>query len=264
MNNHSFAVMAYRESPFLSDCLDSLKNQTVGSDIYVATSTPSAYIEHIAGKYGVAVYVAETGRGIAHDWNFSLRQAKTKYVTLAHQDDLYLPDYTECCIRAAEKFKDSLICFTDYLEIVDGKERKNTPLLRVKLLMLRFFMPFRKHIRSRFWKRKLLSGGCPIPAPSVMYNLENLNDFQFSAEFRINMDWDAWSRMADMEGRFIYVDKALLQHRIHPDSATTKGLERNFRQQEDLKLFERFWPGFIARRLARLYALSYKSNNVIV
>ena len=114
MTDHSFAVMAYKDSPYLPDCLDSLKNQTVGSDIYIATSTPSLYIDETAKKYGIKIFATDPGQGIAHDWNFSLSIAKTKYVTLAHQDDLYNSNYTRLCIKAAEKFNDTLICFTDY------------------------------------------------------------------------------------------------------------------------------------------------------
>lgn len=261
MINHSFAVMAYKDSPYLSECLDLLKNQTVRSVIYISTSTPSGYISDIAKKYGIEVFVTESGQGITHDWNFSLQQARTKYVTLAHQDDLYMPGYTENCFNAAEKFKDTLICFTGYSEIIDGKERWGTLLLRVKRFMLWFFMPFKKNIHSKFWKKKLLSMGCPIAAPGVMYNLEKLSGFQFSDEFSINMDWDAWYRMTRMKGRFVYVKKVLLKHRIHPDSATTAGLEANARQSEDLRMFKRFWPGFLAKLFAKFYARSYKSNN---
>lgn len=263
MSNHSFAVLAYSESPYLAACLDSLKDQTMQSDIYISTSTPSEYISDMAKKYGVELFITEPGQGIAHDWTFGLQQAKTKYVTLAHQDDVYMPDYTASCINQAEKFKDTLICFTNYSEIVEGKERSGTQLLRIKRFMLWFFMPFRKNIQSRSWKKKMLSAGCPIPAPSVMYNREKLTGFQFSAEFSINMDWDAWYRMAYMEGRFVYVNKPLLKHRIHPDSATTKGLEVNLRQKEDLLMFKRFWPGRIAKILAKMYGRSYTSNKEV-
>jgi len=260
MTSHSFAVMAYQDSPYLPHCLESLKSQTTPSFIYITTSTPSDYIHDIARQFGVPVFITETGRGIAHDWNFSLQQATTKYVTLAHQDDIYLPEYTARCLSRAEKFQDTLICFTDYTEIVDGVERAGTLLLRVKLLMLGFFMPLKKNLWRPFWKKRLLSVGCPIAAPSVMYNVEKLRDFQFSADYSINMDWDAWCRMAFMPGRFVYANQVLLQHRIHADSATTKGLEANLRQQEDLEIFQRFWPPFLARAIAGFYAGSYKSN----
>ena len=262
--HHSFAVMAYKDSPFLAECLDSIQSQTVESKVYIATSTMSAYLEGIAKKYNVEIFAAEPGRGIAYDWNFSLRKADTKYVTLAHQDDIYMPDYTSSCLRAAEEFDDTLICFTGYSEIAGDKERSKTILLGVKKWMLRCFTPFRKDIRHKFWRKKLLSLGCPIAAPSVMYNLDLLSGFLFSSEFSINMDWDAWTRMTQMNGRFVYVDKVLLKHRIHPDSATTSGLQNNFRQEEDLRMFNLFWPRFFAKLLARLYSKSYRSNNDVL
>ncbi|MEO6131963.1 MAG: glycosyltransferase [Saprospiraceae bacterium] len=260
MLNHSFAVMAYKDSPYLPQCLDSLLAQSVKSHIYLATSTPSEYITTLSKKYGIDLYITDPGLGIAHDWNFSLHAAKTKYVTLAHQDDLYAPEYAANCYRACEKFKNTLICFTDYDEILDHKKRSKTLLLITKKIMLRTFLPIKYQTRSKIRKHILLATGCPIAAPSVMYNLEQLRDFKFSAAMSINMDWDAWNRLAGKEGSFVYVPKVLLTHRIHPGSATTAGLKANLRQQEDLIMFKRYWPDFIAKKLAKIYSRSYKSN----
>src|SRR5437867_6319698 len=139
MINHSFVVMAYGDSPYLPECLISIKNQTVKSNIYISTSTPSAYIQSIATKYDIEVRVTEPGKGIAHDWNFGLTQAQTKYVTLAHRDDLYMPAYVQESLKACGKFNDSLISFTRYSEIVNGKYRHRTMLLSIKRLILWFF-----------------------------------------------------------------------------------------------------------------------------
>ena len=262
MSNHSFAVMAYKDSPYLPDCLDSLRDQTVKGEIYIATSTPSAYIDETAKKYGIKIFTTEPGQGIAHDWNFSLSVAKTKYVTLAHQDDLYDKQYTELCINAAEKFNDTLICFTGYNEIVDNKERNSTLMLRIKKFMNFMFMPFSKNIKSNAWKKFSQSFGTAIPCPSVMYNKETLRDFKFSEKYKVSLDWDAWLRMSNMNGRFIYVPKTLSKHRIHKASATTEGIQGNVRQQEDFEIYCRIWPKFIARILSKIFARSYKSNEV--
>ncbi|MEP7324092.1 MAG: hypothetical protein ABI761_19340, partial [Saprospiraceae bacterium] len=218
------------------------------------------FIEETARKYEVELFITAKGQGIAHDWNFSLNKAKTKYVTLAHQDDLYHIAYSSSCFRASEKYKDTLICFTGYDEVIDDIKRTRTLLLRVKRLMLTSAMPFTNYIHNKIRKNLLLVAGCPIAAPSVMYNLERLKDFQFSTEYSINMDWDAWCRLANMVGKFVYVKKALLTHRIHADSTTTAGLKANIRQDEDLKIFKRFWPDLLANQLAKIYARSYKSN----
>ena len=55
--NHTFAVCAYKESPYLKECLESLVNQTVKTNIIIATSTPNEYIDKLAEKYGIKVYV---------------------------------------------------------------------------------------------------------------------------------------------------------------------------------------------------------------
>jgi glycosyltransferase involved in cell wall biosynthesis len=263
MSNHSFAVMAYKDSPYLTGCLDSLKNQTVKSDIFIATSTPSQYIDNTAKKYGLKVFITEPGKGIAHDWNFSLDSAKTKYVTLAHQDDIYVSNYTELCLKASEKFTDTLICFTGYSELInDERERSSTLMLNVKKFLNFIFMPFKKNIKSKAWKKFSQSFGTPIPCPTVMFNRENLPGFKFSEKYKVSLDWDAWLRMSSMKGRFIYIPKLLVKHRIHLGSATTEGIKANVRQTEDFEIYCRIWPRFIARILSGFYAGSYKSNEI--
>jgi hypothetical protein len=265
MYDHTFVVLAYKDSPYLPECIESLKKQTIQSNIIIATSTPSDYIRCIAEKFDIQMFVTEYGKGVVHDNNFGFRQVKTKYVTMTHQDDLYLPSYAETCVAAANKFKDTLICFTNYAEIMDGKDRQLTFMLKVKRFILSVFMPFKSHLSNKFWKMRLLSLGNPIALPTIMFNLENLPGFQFSealAQHVNTIDWQTWCNMAKMEGRFFYVKKVLLKRRIHADSLSSAGLENNSRYIEDLNMFRQFWPGFIAKFLARIYASSYTSNAV--
>lgn len=263
MTLHSFGILAYKDSPYLPECIESLINQTVKSRIFISTSTPSEYISSLAKKYNLELFITEKGRGAVHDNNFAFRNVKTKYVTMAHQDDIYMPDYTETCLAQAEKFNDSLICFTNYSEIMDGKDRKVNLSLKIKRFMLWFFMPFSSYLKRKFWKKKLLSFGNPIAAPSVMYNLEKLPGFQFPIEsaHKVNtIDWETWYDLATRNGQFIYAKKILLKRRIHKDSLTSLGLEDNSRYIEDLNMFKRFWPLPIANMLANIYKSAYKSN----
>ena len=102
---HTFVICAYKESPYLENCIQSLKNQTVASDIIMATSTPNSYISDMADKYKIPVYVKEGAPDIADDWNFGYSKVQTPYLTIAHQDDIYLPDYTK---HVLEEFRCSL------------------------------------------------------------------------------------------------------------------------------------------------------------
>lgn len=46
--NHTFAICAYKESPFLEECIQSLLGQTIPSTIIIVTSTDNAYIQNMA------------------------------------------------------------------------------------------------------------------------------------------------------------------------------------------------------------------------
>jgi hypothetical protein len=135
-------------------------------------------------------------------------------------------------------------------------------MLSVKRFLLWSFMPIKNNIQSKSAKRLAQSFGNSIACPSVMYNTDMLSNFRFSGDYTINLDWDAWLRMADMIGTFVYVPQILLQHRIHSDSATSVGLGVHARQREDLDLFRRLWPRPVAAILAWFYSRSYKSNEI--
>ena len=49
MLTHTFAICAYKESPYLEACIRSLKRQSVKTGIILCTSTPGAFLEELAG-----------------------------------------------------------------------------------------------------------------------------------------------------------------------------------------------------------------------
>ena len=55
-NNHTFVICAYKKSEFLEDCIQSLMNQTVKTNIIISTSTPNSYINDMAEKYKIPVF----------------------------------------------------------------------------------------------------------------------------------------------------------------------------------------------------------------
>ena len=257
---HSFIVPAYGVSPHLPACLASLREQTVTSAIVVTTSTPSVALERMAGAAGVDLVVNPVAAGAASDWTFALHQATTRWVTLAHQDDRYRPAYTARCLAAVEDAPDSLLVFTDYDEETAGGERGHTLNLVIKRLLSRPYFAFGRSIRGVRTRRALLSFGSPIPCPTVMYNRERLAAFRFDPAFTVNMDWDAWLRLAALPGAFTLVPDRLVVHRIHEDSETTAALAGRRRQDEDRRIFDALWPRPVAALLARVYARSYASN----
>lgn len=256
--DHCFALCAYKESPYLEDCISSLLAQELPSKIVIATSTPNEYIERAAQKYGLPLFINPESGGIAADWNFAYASADTEYVTIAHQDDVYFKEYTKAAAESARA--DALILFTDYAELAGDTVIHNSRLLSVKR---RMNAPLRRHgfQKSRFVRNRILSLGSPICCPSVLYHKSILGDFSFDPAYKCDLDWDAWSRIARQKGAFVYIPTPLMGHRIHEESETTHLLATGERFAEDLSMFRRYWPLPLAHLVMRLYSQSAKSND---
>ncbi|MCI9530617.1 MAG: glycosyltransferase family 2 protein [Lachnospiraceae bacterium] len=260
--DHTFAICAYKESPYLRSCIESLKSQSVRTRIIMATSTPNASIQSLAKEYQIPLYVSPGPSGIAQDWNFAYHCAQTKLVTLAHQDDTYHPAYTAHMLAALNRAGHPLIFFTDYHELRNGQEVSSNRLLRIKRLMLLPLRP-RAFRKSRFVRRRILSMGNPISCPSVTYVKGSLPDPLFIPGFKSNIDWQAWEIISRQEGEFTYDPSPLTCHRIHIGSETSAAINNgNIRAKEDYEMFLKFWPRWAARVLMRFYIKGEESNQV--
>ena len=223
--------------------------------------TPNKYIDDIAAKYNLKVYVNEGESGITQDWNFAYSKVQTDYVTIAHQDDKYAPEYVENLLAYTAKAKKPLLFFTDYAEIRNGEIVTTNKILKVKRIML-FIMRPKAMWGSRFIRRRVLSLGSPICCPSATYYRPNLMKQVFLNGFRADEDWEAWERLSKLKGDFIFCNKILTYHRIHEDSETTKILNDNKRSEEDYVMYQKFWPKCIAKMLTKAYSKSEESNNM--
>ena len=258
---HTFAICAYKESPYLEECIKSVIIQKESSEVLLATSTPNQYIQDMCEKYNIPMYINEGESGITQDWMYAISCANTPLVTIAHQDDVYFEKYAEYAVEAYIKSKKPLIFFTDYWEIRNGEYTKSNKLLNIKRFML---LPLRiktfQHIK---WIRRLiLSFGSAICCPSVAYAVENLPNPLFYNHFRTNEDWEAWERYSKLDGDFLYCKEPLMAHRIHEESETTATIQETGRSAEDYEMFKKFWPELIARFLVRRYKESEKSNSI--
>lgn len=254
--NHTLVLCAYKENEFLEDCLLSLLNQTVRTQVVIATSTPNEYINGIASNYGIRIYAHSEGNKAQDNFNYIFRNIKADYITLCHQDDIYEPWYVEEIQKKIKPGKD-IILFTDYFEIrKEGRVYKNK-LLKIKHLMN---FGFKLSKNSRFIRNRVLSLGNSICCPSVTYAMDKCKGFSFSYEYSNSYDWDAWSRLAEKKGRFVYISEPLVGHRIYAGSETTANIANNSRYNDDLQIYRRYWPEFIAKRLMKKYAKGMESN----
>lgn len=235
--------------------------QTLKCNVLLATSTPNNMVTSVAKKYRIALSVNQESNGIASDWNFAFRCARTNLVTIAHQDDMYHPQYLERILEVLNRSKDPLIAFSDYKELIDSTEVMDAKILKIKRAMLK---PLSLPLLSRtvFGKRLSIAFGNPICCPAVTYVAPKMPHELFSDGFRSNLDWEMWEKLSRCRGEFVYVQSPLMMHRIHEGSETSSCITDNVRTSEDLQMLEKFWPSFVARLINRFYVKAQDSNQV--
>ena len=260
-NSHTFVICAYKESEYLEECIQSLLNQKVKTNVILATSTPNEHIESLCKKYNIEMFVNTGETGITQDWNFAVSMCKTPIVTIAHQDDVYFEDYTKVLLERANEAKRPIIFFTDYCEIREGKKVYENEILKVKRFLLKP-LKVKAFQKSKWWRRRVLSMGSPICCPAVSYFMDNLQTPIFKNHFRTDEDWEAWEYLSKFKGEFLFEKTVQMGHRIHAESETSAAINETGRYDEDLEMYRKFWPDFIAKRLCKAYQKSEKSNSL--
>ncbi len=255
--DHTFVIMAYKESQYLEACIKSVLNQQVPTLAHITTSTPNAFISGLAAKYGLQVIVNEHGGSIGKDWNFGYRSANTPYLTLVHQDDLYHEDFAAACLQAAQHCdKDAPLMVFNRSLTFKGDTQVKLPYKNMLRWMLIFPFHFSRCITSTFWKKAALRFSNSISCPGVFYVKKNLGDFTFNETDKYILDWRAWFAIAERPGAMIYVDKVLHTHREHEESATSVTQLATL-QKEEVELLTHIWGNtFIAKAITAVLRLA--------
>ena len=264
MRIHTFVILGYKESPYIEECILSLKAQRVPSDIILTTSTPNDHLSSLAQKYNIPYFINQNPAGtIGSDWNFALSKAQTPLVTLAHQDDIYQNEFSQQVIHTYNHYmaRKLQLVFTGYADLVGDNLRDTSRNAIVKKVLL---LPFRlsRAVKNKFLKTAALAFGDAICCPSVTLNMAYLKDFKFDEHYTCALDWEAWYRLAHQEGYFVYLSEVLLLHRIHPGSETTVQLENGKRSREEAAIFKKIWGRAVGSLLSSIYKLGHLDNRL--
>ena len=120
----------------------------------------------------------------------------------------------------------------------------------------------RKLASTKFGKRLSLRFGNAISCPAVTFIKDNIKTEDiFKCDFVCNVDWSAWEKLSLKKGKFTFVNKPLMGHRVHEESTTTEIINERIRTKEDLVMFQRFWPKVISKLINRFYVKAEDSNN---
>lgn len=210
---HTFVILAYNVSDDLEECIKSVINQSVKSNIVIATSTPNDYIIDLASEYSLGVMVNKAKSNKGRDYNFAINSFDTELVTIAHQDDLYDRNYTKEILNCYKKNKKATIIFTDNYEIYEDKKIKKSKKLfwkRYYLLPLRFsFLQNKKVLKLRSLRRDKF-----ICTSSITFVKKNIEEEIFPTNLKFDNDWQGLIDLAKKDTRFVYLRKKLVGYRV--------------------------------------------------
>ncbi len=257
MKLHTFAICAYKDSPYLEACIRSLKGQTVSTDIILCTSTPSDYIDKLAEKYRIPVFVRDGASNIRDDWEFAYHKAETNLVTVAHQDDMYQKNYVKELLASYERYPDMSL-FTSGYVVVKEQELKAFEKVEFIKRFLRLPLRIKRLSHLKMVKRSALMFGNSICCPACTYNKGLLGEPIFTSPYQFALDWDTLFQLAVRPGRFICVEKPLLYYRVHEEATTKACIEDNSRAREEAAMFRKMWPEPIVEFLMYFYRKAYK------
>ena len=71
------------------------------------------------------------------------------------------------------------------------------------------------------------------------------------------IDWDTLLRLAEEPGRFVCLERELLDYRVHDQAETRKNIDNHVREQEEIRMFRKLWPAPIALLLMHFYKSAY-------
>ena len=213
MVRHTFVILAYHESDDLEECIKSVLNQSVKSNVVIATSTPNDYIMDLASTYSLGVMVNECESNKGSDYNFAINSFNSKLITIAHQDDLYDRNYTKEILKSYKKNPDATIFFTDNYEIREDKKIKKSKALFWKRYFL-FPLQYSFFNNKKYFKLRSLKRRKYICTSSVTFVKKNIETEIFPTDLTYNNDWKGLIELAKKNTKFVYIKEKLVGYRI--------------------------------------------------
>ena len=235
---HTFVILAYLENDNLLECVKSVLNQTVKSNVIIATSTKNDYIIDLASEYGLGVMVNDNTSNKGSDYNYALNAFDTEIVTIAHQDDIYDRNYVKEIMNYYNKNKDASIIITDSYEVLGDKKLKRSRSLLKKNFLIKP-LKYKKFQNKKYFKLRSLKYNQSFCTSTVTYIKKNIKNDFFPTDLTYNNDWQAFIELAKTDSRFVLIDKKLVGHRIKLNEVN------DVKIKEDILIYKSLWPNFI-------------------
>ena len=147
--------------------------------------------------------------------NYGFENSKGAYINFFDSDDLYKPHALESWLQKFSDTADAVVSQIEFIKTVGTTPIKENQIVSDNLVGDHFLGKISFYVCGPLWRRKFLEE----------------QKFLFNDNLRNGDDWDFNMRMLYKQPSLIFMDKALVQNRVH-DSSLSK--ERNNLNKEEL------------------------------
>jgi hypothetical protein len=232
------AVPCRDAGPFLRPLLESLLRQTLGGFRLLlvddgSTDGSAAVAREVAGDR-IEILRNEAPLGIGANWNRCAQSVDTDYFCLAHQDDVYRPDFLACLVDALERAPGAGIAHCRSAAIDAGGRALHSGAERYKR---HFWRTIAAGDRAAHYRR--LWHGNFVCCPAVVYRTRSFRDAgPFRSDLRFALDWEYWFRLLRRGHDIADVEAVLVDYRRHPTAATAAATSGRWRFAEELEVLD--------------------------
>lgn len=224
--------------PFLRPLLESLLRQSLGGFRLLLVDDCSrddsvGTARQVAGD-AVEIVQNRAPLGIGGNWNRCAEFVQTEYFCLAHQDDVYRPEFLTRLVAALERAPAAGMAHCRSAAIDERGEPLESGAERYKQHFWREIpvQDSAAHYR-RLWR------GNFVCCPAVVYRTSAWRAAGgFRTDLRFALDWEFWFRLLRSGYGIADVDDVLLDYRRHPTAATAAATSDRWRFAEELAVLE--------------------------
>ena len=225
------AIPVYNGARFLADAIRSLLVQKNAMVLVIDDASSDDSVAIARGFSDVRVVENEQRLGLAGNWNRAIELCTTEYLVIAHQDDVYEPQFVEQLADVLDRHPRAFAAHCKASTIDEHGRATRDPAALYK---------------DRFWPRgvaeyerepsdeiAVLRQGNYVIAPAVMLRMKDVAAIgRFDARYDFVTDWDYWLRGLFAGRTLAGLNQRLMSFRRHANTATRLN-ERTLRRYEE-------------------------------
>jgi glycosyltransferase involved in cell wall biosynthesis len=191
--------------------------------------------------------------GLVASWNRALERARSPFFAIAHQDDLYDPEFLGTLVGLLDANPAAFVAHCRARTIDAAGEPLDAPAERYK----RAFWPREEpYERGGAAEVSALLRGCYLMAPTVVFRTAVVREIgPFDLAYRQAPDWEYWLRGVLAGHSVVGTRRELVSYRRHAAMATVRSEADFSRYREEVRLLrdataEAFRRGLLPRAAA--------------